>query len=98
MGGKSEPITAVAFAPFSLADNAALLALGFESGLIEFWSIPLNGTSDASFLNRIPVSNSHSATVTKLAWRPCLREASNGLLASVSADHGCRLHRVTITQ
>ena len=96
---KPDAVTALAFAPLPLPQSkSALLALGFECGLMELWSIPTtpvdNSASELApkLLHCFAPNLCHVATVSKLAWRP-LRSDSNEklVLASASADRGCRI-------
>lgn len=92
------PVTAVAFAP-SPVDNNAILAIGLESGLIELWSFNLNsdGEIKAIFLQVLYPNNCHIEAVKKLSWRPrSLDETSCMCLASCSLDHGVRIHEVRV--
>ena len=93
--GKAESVTALSFAPTRINGNA-LLALGLDNGIIELWTIPLNGTVDQTpeLVKCFEPMLCHISTVTKLAWRP---KPSDGrmVLASCSSDHGCRIFEIT---
>ena len=132
--GKDIPVTAVAFAPMKATERngdkddgdarnvlGCLLAVGTETGLVEFWIVPDdddggNPTADnpsrsPSCVGQVGATDCHAGAITKLAWRPTSERrqqpihndnnddgGKNGteslLLASTSADHGCRIFRV----
>ena len=103
--GKPDAVTALSFAPRPVAESGqdALLALGFECGLIELWSIPLSVEASSPetspvLMHSLPSNLCHVATVTKLAWRPMSQKRDNKelTLASGSSDHGCRIFRVDL--
>jgi len=94
---KPDAVTALAFAPVPLPQkNSALLALGFECGLIELWSVPLFSEDVAApfLLHSFAPNLCHVATVTKLAWRPMRNNEERLTLASGSADNGCRIFEI----
>lgn len=75
--GKSEPVTAVAFAHSTLKVSdldCAVLGIGTESGHIEVWAIPILSRNQKStkptLLHSMSPNNSHFYTVNKIAWRP----------------------------
>ena len=95
VGGKPDAVTALSIAPRPLSDGNALVALGLESGRLEFWSVPIS-TSESSVELVCDLDDSfyHSATVTRLAWKPLAKDEDELLLASCSVDQSCRIVRV----
>jgi elongator complex protein 2 len=98
---KPEAVTSLAFAPLSIS-SLGLLALGLENGMIELWSIPLDGSNpedkSPEMVLCLPPECCHIATVTKLAWRPQHYGAGERqvlTLASCSLDHGCRIFEIS---
>jgi hypothetical protein len=83
MSGKTEPVTAVAFADTVLTSkklgiHCAILAIGTESGHIEVWSIPLSSCNEMpinpTLLHSVPLDKSHFYTVNKIGWRPLIND------------------------
>jgi hypothetical protein len=99
---KPTAVTALAFAPLNLAEDLALLALGLESGHLEFFCVSLSPDMEApELVSALSDDLCHIATVTKLAWRPYSldhQEASTAKLqlASCSMDWGCRIIEVNM--
>jgi elongator complex protein 2 len=91
--GKPDAVTAVAFAPRRL-QKGALLALGLESGRIEFWYASEVGLPE--LCKAMPSSMCHCAIVTKLAWRPLRSQDDTLCLASSSMDHGCHFYSIKV--
>lgn len=108
-GSKAEPVTAVAFAPktfnhdsnqgdSTVATESYIMAIGYESGLIELWAISPpteDSETDVSvhLLHSVPHNSCHIDAVKKLVWKPKSAEESL-TLASCSTDHGVRIYRV----
>jgi elongator complex protein 2 len=91
-GKKGEAVTAVSFAPIpsTLDSNEAILAVGLDNGLIEMWGV---SDKECHLLHAIEPPSCHFTTVKKLSWRPVRKaDAATLILASASADHGCRLY------
>lgn len=97
--GKTEPVTAVAFAD-SLYSNKLVLGIGTESGHIEVWAVPtevIQESAGPTLLHSVPVNDSHFYTVNKLAWRPLNGTADKNTekvdltLASCGEDCGVRI-------
>ena len=98
LNGKPDAVTALSLRPTPLKDGMALLAVGLESGRLEFWSIPTRDSLDIkpSLLCAAPLSVCHRAAISKLAWQP-QRDGDDGVsifLASSSLDHGVRIFKV----
>lgn len=99
--GKPVPVTSVAFAPYT-QEKQALMAIGLENGRIELWSFPIDlniGDITAQPILCLPVHTCHLGSITRLAWRP-EKDLSKKImyLASCSADHGCRIHEVCLSE
>jgi elongator complex protein 2 len=97
INGKPDSVTALSVRPKPLEDGTALLAVGLESGRLEFWSIPTVESLDSkpSLSCLMPLSMCHKAACTKLAWQPQrLGPVESSLLASSSMDHGIRIFEV----
>eukprot|EP01083_Nonionella_stella_P046768 125280_1 len=90
----SRPVTAVAFGLRSFSGKY-ILAVGFEDGRLEIWSADTQDGSTWTQEVSIPENICHSATVKRIAWRPCGSHTSP-LFASCSADHSVRLFSITI--
>lgn len=95
---KAESVTAVAFAPCKLREDA-LLSIGLENGFIELWKVPRLEESDLlpEFVHAVPPHQCHASTVNKIAWRPLPRDSSSEtlLFATCSSDNGCRIFKVS---
>jgi WD40 repeat protein len=112
--GKTEPVTAVAFAHKALSTNKDgidynVLAIGTERGHIEVWAVPLSSSDEQSavpyLMYAVPGDDSHFYTVNKLAWRPSASgvigdaiEDKEMTLASCSEDCGVRIFSLLINQ
>jgi WD40 repeat protein len=112
--GKTEPVTAVAFAHKALPTNKDgidynVLAIGTESGHIEVWTVPLSSNDEQSavpyLMYALPGNDCHFYTVNKLAWRPSASgvvgdaiEDKAMTLASCSEDCGVRIFSLLINQ
>jgi elongator complex protein 2 len=102
---KVEPITALAFAPKIIHNvnngeviQHTILAIGMESGLIELWTIPLDGEEITPVLaHSIPVQDCHIDVVKKIAWRP-MNNDGDFTFASCSSDNGVRIFKLDITE
>lgn len=95
--GKPDAVTALAFAPIAVDEQAgqrSLLAVGLESGRIEFW----NWDDDAKIASKAKTTlcskDCHVSSVTRLSWKQPSEESASLLLASCSSDHGCRIFSV----
>mmetsp|Transcript_12688 Transcript_12688/g.18650 ORF Transcript_12688/g.18650 Transcript_12688/m.18650 type:complete len:892 (+) Transcript_12688:44-2719(+) len=88
---KSEAVTAVSFAPLPYNEMNKMLAIGLENGLVEIWGIE---DSACNLLHAIEPTSCHFATITKLCWKPLNEEGKALILASTSADHGCRIFSI----
>lgn len=110
--GKTEPVTAVAFADSTLKvsdRDCAVLGIGTETGHIEVWAIPIfttmNQKSKPTLLHSMPPNNSHFYTVNKIAWRPVVngyREVSENDnrsldLTLASCGEDCGVRIFTLT-
>jgi WD40 repeat protein len=101
---KVEPITALAFAPQTVhilnnGENIqhTVLAIGMESGLIELWTIPLEGEKRTPILaHSIPVQDCPIDVVKKIAWRPT-SDDHKLTFASCSSDNGVRIFKIDVT-
>ena len=97
---KPTAVTALSFAPLKLAEDMALLALGLESGHLEFFHVSLGPDMEApELISALSDDLCHIATVTKLAWRPYTLDPEEAptaklQLASCSMDWGCRIIEV----
>jgi len=100
--GKAEAVTSLAFAPSKMfGTDRAILAIGFENGVIQLWSVPL--ISNLSNDSLVPPSLAkafdprlcHIGAIKKLAWRP-MQEDDDGplVLASCASDNGCRIFSI----
>ena len=96
-GGKASAVTSLSFAPLDTT-SVSYLSLGLESGALQVWKVPLQHDGAASDgdtpidTGMIPLSESHIAPVTKLAWRPSIATIEQSMyLASGSSDNGCRV-------
>lgn len=100
---KPEAVTSLAIAPSAImidAEPNLLIAIGLDNGLIEFWAVSMSALDEApTLVHALSPVQCHAASVTKLAWRPIEMGGSHGnydgfVLASASADHGCRIWRI----
>jgi elongator complex protein 2 len=103
---KAEAVTSLAFSPINYTDSMGLLAIGFENGLLQLWSVPIqvnpegfiDETSSAPILiKEFNPSICHIGTINKVAWKPTEDDENLPLiLASCSSDCGCRVFRIQI--
>lgn len=95
---EGEAVTSLAFAPRKLGECSGILAVGFEDGLLQLWSVPttLSETSQPTLLQDFDTDSCHIGAVNKIAWKPSSID-NPLLLASCSADCGCRVFRVEIS-
>jgi elongator complex protein 2 len=110
--GKPDAVTSLAFAPTMLSKvdeiHNTIIAVGLESGRIEFWCISytIQASSLISANSPYPISCidpsiCHCDTVTKLTWRPPQKTRSTTILlhlASCSLDHGCRIFEIELVR
>ncbi|KAL7994080.1 putative elongator complex protein [Plasmopara halstedii] len=90
-------VTAVAFAHYSLAESVDLLAVGFETGAIQFFTVSKSKDEPVvvvcTLVGKVAWESSPSAAILRLAWRP-----SNGdkdyVLAVASSDNSVRVYNV----
>lgn len=98
-------VTALSWAGLDSKRNNGLLAIGMENGLIEFWSLSINRTSDggtavpgatATPVARLDPVMCHASAVSRLAWRnPEKNEGFSSMqLASCGADNCVRVFDV----
>jgi elongator complex protein 2 len=94
---KDSAVTSLAFAPTKLNESEGLLAIGFEDGMLELWSVPIDPAKNTqpSLVTRFDPNCCHIGAVNKIAWKPAANASSGSLiLASCSADCGCRIFAV----
>ncbi len=100
--GKAEAVTSLAFSPSTMFGTCrGILAIGFENGVIQLWSVPIVSLANDNVL--VPPSLAkafdphlcHIGAIKKIAWRPLLEENEGPLvLASCASDNGCRIFSV----
>jgi elongator complex protein 2 len=95
---KASAVTSLSFAPLRTSDSMGLLAMGFEDGLMQLWSVPLNPDESAepSLVTSFDPNMCHIGAVNKISWRPSSSDEKNDplTLASCSDDCGCRIFRI----
>lgn len=100
-------VTALSWAGLDRLSNNGLLAVGLENGLIELWSLSVNGTGEGSLSEksataalaaRLDPFLCHVSTVHRLAWRNSEKSADSRSteLASCGADHSVRVYEVNL--
>lgn len=93
-----ESITALSWAGLDRHLSTGLLAVGMDNGLLELWSLSLNGKADniAVLALRFDPLLCHVSTVNRLAWRKLDDGDESGAmeLASCGADHCVRVFKV----
>lgn len=87
-------VTAVGFAPYKTTETNDLLAVGLETGDIQFFAISRNGAVVCTPVGDIPWVLSPSAAVSRLAWRPTSNE--DYVLAAASRDNSVRVYNVEV--
>ena len=101
---KPEAVTSLAFSPSTMfGTNRGILAIGFENGRIQLWSVPivsdlLDNPQEPPFLAKDFDSHlCHIGAIKKLAWRPSRDNCEERLvLASCASDNGCRIYSVQL--
>ena len=95
---KNTSVTALAFAPFKLSQNAYILAVGFDSGNIELKELILK--ENESIWDTIAIYNksfAHHLTVKRLQFRPQGKGENKSLqLASCGLDHMVKIYDIDI--
>ena len=111
---KAEAVTSLAFSPINHSDSMGLLAIGFENGLLQLWSVPIqvspegvvnDGLSVPTLLTKFDPQICHIGTINKIAWKPTKDGDDNDddgscplTLASCSSDCGCRVFRIQMNK
>lgn len=85
-----ESVTAIAFAKSLPENNEYLLAVGFESGLIQLYNF---NKSSFSLLKTLNHSEAHHLCVNKLEFRPNFQKFQ---LASCSNDHCVKIYDIEL--
>ncbi|KAL3924134.1 MAG: hypothetical protein SGILL_001230 [Bacillariaceae sp.] len=99
--GKAFAVTSLAFAPLEASSSMGLLALGFEDGLLQLWSVPLSSSENtlARLVTAFDSNTCHIGAVNSIAWKPSSGCGNRSLtLASCSSDCGCRIFRIDISE
>jgi elongator complex protein 2 len=100
-GARNAAVTSLAFAARRILATTCILAVGFEDGLIQLWSVPIdfNEGSHPTLLSRLDPDCCHIGAVNKIAWKPTSNSSGDSMiLASCSADCGCRIFLVEMSK
>lgn len=94
-------VTALSWVGLDRKINNGLLAIGMENGLIEFWSLSINGAvpgATAILISQLDPVMCHASAVNRLAWRnPEMSEDCSSIqLASCGADNCVRVFDVKV--
>jgi elongator complex protein 2 len=96
---KDAAVTSLAFGSLKLGTATCILAVGFEDGLLQLWSVPIEfgENSHPTLLSRIDPNSCHIGAVNKIAWKPTSNAKDVPMIfASCSADCGCRIFSVKL--
>lgn len=96
---QNQSVTAVCFAPSCIAQGSYVLAVGFEIGHIEIYTLTINAkVVEWTKLVKYDTSEAHHLTVRKLMFQPSNERLCNTLrLASCSSDHTVKIRDIDIS-
>ncbi|KAL6440407.1 hypothetical protein ACFW04_003145 [Cataglyphis niger] len=94
---QNQSVTALCFAPSSI-EGSYVLAIGYETGLIEIRKITITLEKTWLELLKYDTSQAHHLTVKKLMFRPNSEYSCDTLqLASCSSDHSVKIYDINLS-
>ncbi|KAG7374470.1 WD40 repeat-containing protein [Nitzschia inconspicua] len=97
---KNAAVTSLSLAPLKLTESRGLLAIGFEDGLLQLWSVPIdwNENLQPTLVSQFDPNICHIGAVNKIAWKPVSHGNDVLVLATCSADCGCRVFSIKVSR
>lgn len=96
---QNKSVTAVCFAPNCAVQGSYVLAIGYEIGYIEIYTLTMNiKIVEWTKLVKYDTSEAHHLTVKRLMFQPSNEQTSNTLrLASCGSDHIVKIRDINIS-